>query len=329
MEPRTALRLAVLAVAVATAPACVVDAHLETATGSFERTLVVDGPVDLAVRTGSGSIQVRTGTDDTVRVVGRIRARSDLWTAGDPAERVNALVSNPPIVQRANSIEIGGIEDAALRRNVSISYELTVPGETRLRSDTGSGSLDIESVRGPVEARAGSGRISIGRVAGRVTATTGSGSIEVAGAGDGLVARAGSGSVQAREIQGSLEAQTGSGRIDVSYAGGEADVTTGSGGITIRGAGGRLRASTGSGTIAIEGEPVGDWMVRTSSGGINLRLPPTAAFDLDAHTSSGSITADHPVEMRGALSRRSLQGQVRGGGPRVDLSTSSGSIRLQ
>src|SRR5688500_8348395 len=46
------------------------------ARGEFQRTLTVNGPVDLSVRTGSGSIQVRTGAVDRVQIVGRISASS-------------------------------------------------------------------------------------------------------------------------------------------------------------------------------------------------------------------------------------------------------------
>ena len=35
--------------------------------GMFERTLTVNGPVELSVRNGSGSIQIRTGANDVSR----------------------------------------------------------------------------------------------------------------------------------------------------------------------------------------------------------------------------------------------------------------------
>ena len=64
----------VLAFAVLTT-ACGLDAlTLVAAEGSFTRTLSVTGPVDLTISTGSGSIDVRTGSTDQVRILGRIRA---------------------------------------------------------------------------------------------------------------------------------------------------------------------------------------------------------------------------------------------------------------
>lgn len=309
--------------------ACTLDARVISASGSFDRSLTVNGPVDLDVQTGSGSIDIRGGAGKEVRIVGRIRAHRGFWNNRSAEERVRAIEANPPIAQNGNAFRIGEFADRDLGSNVSISYEVTVPAETRLRSRTGSGSHRIDSIRGPVEAQTGSGSIRVGQIAASVTAVSGSGSIEVTGAGEGVTARTGSGSVRARGVQGRVEAMSGSGQIDVAYAGaGDGDFSTGSGRIDVTGANGQLRARAGSGTMWIEGRPSADWSVDTGSGSISLRLPADAAFDLHARTGSGSIANNHPIEARGSLSRRQIQGRVRGGGPRLDVSASSGSIRL-
>src|SRR5438034_10043557 len=107
------------------------------AEGSFQRTLQVTGPVNLDVSTGSGSIQIRTGGTNQVQVTGHIKTRD--WLGGNGEEKVKQIQANPPIQQSGNVIRIGHIDDSELRRNVSISYELLVPGETQLHSQTGSG----------------------------------------------------------------------------------------------------------------------------------------------------------------------------------------------
>jgi DUF4097 and DUF4098 domain-containing protein YvlB len=308
---------------------CSVDAESFAASGRFERTLDVSGPVILDVQTGSGSIQIRRGATSQVRVVGHIRAHRGFWNSSRAEDRVRDIEAAPPIEQAGNTIEIGQFERREMGRNVSISYELMVPDDTSVRSRTGSGTHDIDTLRGPVEAETGSGRIRVGQIARAVSASTGSGSIDVLGAGEGLEATTGSGSVTARQIVGHAKTRSGSGRINVQFAGaGDGDFNTGSGSITVTGARGRLRAHAGSGTIAIEGAPTGDWSIDTGSGGITVRLPPTAAFALDAQTGSGSITTTHPIESVGSISKRRIQGRVRGGGPRLELSASSGSIRL-
>ena len=294
MTARPLMYLPVLLLAGALSSACSVDleAGVASAGGRFERELTTDGPVDLDVRTGSGSIEIRRGSGNEVRIVGNIRAHRGFWNSSSAEERVRRIAANPPVSQNGNSIRIGEFEERDLSRNVSISYEILVPAQTSVRSRTGSGGHRIESLDGRVDAETGSGSIRLGRIRGPVVASTGSGSIEVMGAG-GLTARTGSGSIDATGIVGGV------------------------------------RANTGNGGVNIEGSPTTDWTVRTGSGSIGLRLPNDAGFDLDVRTGSGSIDTRHPVELRGSISRRHVQGRVRGGGPRIDASAGSGSIRLE
>jgi hypothetical protein len=44
-------------------------------------------------------------------------------------------------------------------RNISISYELVVPADTRLRSRTGSGNQNAVGLRGSVDLQTGSGNV--------------------------------------------------------------------------------------------------------------------------------------------------------------------------
>lgn len=325
--------LAVLALtAVAAAPAFAWSER-ETAEGQFERTLSVSGPVDLNVHTSAGSITVVTGSGSQVRIVGKIKVQRDRLS--DAQAIVKEIEANPPIEQSGNSVRIGrrdrDEQNREWRRNVWISYELVVPKATRMVSATGSGSQSISGIDGPLDASTGSGGVTLSSIGGEVTAFTGSGSIKIDGANGRLRANTGSGSIRATGVAGAITASTGSGSIELEQiAAGDVEASTGSGGIEARGVKGRLRVRTGSGTIRAEGTPTGDWSLSTSSGSINVRLPGDAAFALDAHTSSGSINSAHPVTVVGDVgNRRRLRGTVRGGGFRLDLSTSSGSIRIE
>ncbi|MCL4524683.1 MAG: DUF4097 domain-containing protein [Acidobacteria bacterium] len=301
-----------------------------TAEGSFARTLKVTGTVDLDVKTGSGSINLRTGAAGSVQISAKIKAR-DTWSGGLSAqEKVRRLEAHPPIEQSGNIIVIGKIEDRDLQNNVSISYELVVPADTKLRSHTGSGSIDASGVRGPVEAGTGSGEVTLSSIAGEVRVSTGSGGIHLNSI-QGLVrANTGSGSIRARGVGGAFNGSTGSGEIEVQQsAEGDVDAETGSGTITISGVRGGVRARTGSGSIRADGEMKGNWRLHTSSGSVTVRLPQGAAFDLAARTSSGSIQTAHPITVQGTIGRRELNGKVRGGGPLLDVNTSSGSIHIE
>ena len=299
--------------------------------GAFERTLTVAGSVDLEVQSGSGSIRVEPGAAGSVRVAARLKAGNS-WLAGSDVEkRIRQIEQNPPIEQQGNVLRIGRFADSDLARNISISYEITVPAATKLAASTGSGSIVIGAISGPAEIKSGSGSVTVGRVGGSVSATTGSGSIKVDGA-TGLEASTGSGSISAASVAGPTKATSGSGSITIAQSGkGDVDVSASSGGITLAGVDGAARVRSSSGSIKIDGRPSGAWSLHVSSGGITMTVPPDAAFDLDARTNSGSIDSAHPVtmEVTGKVDKRRIAGKVRGGGPLVELSCSSGSIRIR
>jgi len=301
--------------------------------GQFERSLTVTGPVNLDVATGSGAIEVRSGSPGAVRINGTIKARSDMRATAEA--KVRYIETNPPIVMSGNTIRIGHIKDPAYRNNISISYEIQVPPDTELAASTGSGSIRIDGLHRAIDTSTGSGSITIANIDGDVTAKTGSGGIEVHSLTGRAELQTGSGSIRADGIAGSLRAGTGSGQISLDFRtveqGAPLDVEaqTGSGGIEVSGVYGSLKASTGSGSIRAGGNPVREWAINTSSGGVTLEMAPNAAFDLHAKASSGQLHMDLPVEVHGKVGRNELQGKVRGGGSLVQVHTSSGSITVR
>jgi DUF4097 and DUF4098 domain-containing protein YvlB len=297
--------------------------------GEFDRTLQVNGHVDLQVETGAGSIQVHRGSSNQVHVVGHISANN--WFGGGNAEeRVKKLENNPPIQQSGNDIRVGHIDDPELKHDISISYEITVPESTQLRSSSGSGDQIVSDIVGPVEANTGSGSVKISEIGGGARARTGSGSIEANGVHGSLYAHTGSGSINASNIAGGFDGQTGSGHVTFEQsAPGSVHAETGSGGLELRNVKGSLQAQAGSGDVRVDGEATGEWMVRTGSGSVQLRFPSNASFDLDAHTGSGSINLAHPVEVQGSIGRKEVKGKVGGGGVPVEVQTGSGSIRIE
>ncbi|MGH9583933.1 MAG: DUF4097 family beta strand repeat-containing protein [Bryobacteraceae bacterium] len=314
--PATAAPVVVLA-------ACTAIATYAATEGHFDRTLRVNGTVNLDVQTGAGGIEVRQGGSATVEIHGIIR------TSADADHRVHYLESHPPIEQNGNTIRIGHIEDRDLTRNISISYDLTVPAETELHSASGSGSENIEGIRGPVDASSGSGTITLRNIGSEVRVRAGSGDITLNSIHGSAQANTGSGSIQANEIAGGFTGNAGSGGIHLQQtAAGDVNIGTGSGSIEISGAVGAVRAHTGSGNLTAQGRPKGNWNLRTGSGNLEVTFPPQAAYDLVAHAGSGGIHMSQTVSVQGTANKHELHGKVHGGGSVVDLSTGSGSIRI-
>ena len=311
--------------------AATVGVPAPSAEGSFERTLAVTGPVELEVSTGSGRISVRAGDASTVHISGTIKASRSWRLDENEAERkVRYLQSNPPIEQHGNFIRIGHIEDRELSRNISISYDLVVPVETRLRSQTGSGSQSVVGIRGPAKVSTGSGSVKVEDIGDDVRAETGSGDMEVDSVKGTTHASTGSGSIRASGIGSSFVVATGSGGVRLEQTGaGDGKVETGSGSVELQNVRGALRIRTGSGNITAQGEPTGEWSLHTGSGRVLVHLPSGTAFDLNAHTSSGHISTDHPITVQGTIGRGELRGKVRGGGPLLELETGSGNIQIE
>lgn len=299
--------------------------------GRFERTLKVTGPVDLEVRTGSGDITVRTGDASTVHLVGIIKSHRNL--VGDVADlekRVHAIESNPPVEQQGNVIKIGHLEDRDLERNISISYELEVPAETRLRSETGSGDQTIEGLSRQVEASSGSGDIKLSKIGDTVRTSTGSGDIRIEGTKGHVHASTGSGDIKASGVAGGFHATSGSGDVELEQtAGGEVEVESASGTVNLHGLHGPLRVQTASGNVTVEGQGEGTWKLDSASGNIHIGLPPQQGFDLRAHTVSGSINTPRELTVKGSISNRELNGKFGNGGFLLEVSTVSGDVSIE
>jgi predicted DNA-binding protein with PD1-like motif len=278
--------------------------------GTFERTFKVTGPADLEVMTRSGDISVRSGPAGSVTIRGRIHVGHD-WFSGNRQAEVSELEKNPPIRQSGDSIHI----DYLNVRDISIDYEITAPADTKVRTHSGSGDQEIEGLQASLDLESGSGDMRLRDSESEIHLHTASGDVE------------------GREVSGAFTAETGSGDIRLDAKGnGDVHVHTGSGNVELRGLSGGLVAETGSGDVSVVGVQTGTWEIRAHSGNVELQLPNDAAFDLDASTSSGEVVVGRPVTMvvqgRVREARRSVNGKVGGGGPRLTVHTGSGDIRI-
>lgn len=306
-------------------------APAQAADGSFDRTLKVSGPVSLDVRTGSGNIQVRPGESSSVVIHAEIRSGRHGWGGDSDAEgRIREIEKNPPVEQDGNTIRVGHTQDSELYRNISISYEIRTPAQTRLEANSGSGDVTATGIQLEITGHTGSGNLRVEDAAARVELSAGSGDVQLRNARGGARVSTGSGNVTVEGSAGSISASSGSGSVRLEQTGaGDVDASTGSGSIVLRGANGAVRAHTGSGNVEAHGEQHGEWHLRTGSGNVTVELPPGAGFELDAHSGSGTIQTEREIAVQGTLSRRDIHGKAGGGGPLLELRTSSGNIYLR
>lgn len=278
---------------------------------SFDKSLTVSGPVALSLHTGSGDVHVQAGSDNQVHIVARVRGSNTPFSS-DVEQRIQQIISNPPIRQMGSVIEVGPDRNDPLYRNISISYDVTTPKQTALNASSGSGSVRVADL------------------AQQLTAQSGSGDVEATNIGSRINLQTGSGSVRAQGISGEATLQTGSGDIELhEMAAGPVRAQTGSGSIRLNGVNGSLNAQTGSGDITAAGQIASDWRFHTGSGSVHANVGSNARFTLDADTGSGSVHLEQPITMQGKINPHHINGTVNGGGPEMRVQTGSGDITIQ
>jgi len=142
----------------------------------------------------------------------------------------------------------------------------------------------------------------------------------------------GDGSIVARGLEGELDFSSGDGRLDLSDLEGILRAHTSDGSIRASGRFDVLELRTEDGHIELEARPGSQlreaWEVRTSDGGVNLRIPGDLAADVQLHTGDGHITTNIPITVEGSYSGHDIRGKINGGGNHLIVHTGDGSITL-
>ena len=73
----------------------------------------------------------------------------------------------------------------------------------------------------------------------------------------------------------------------------------------------------------------GQLELETTNGSVEVTLPASAEFQVDAATTNGGIGSDFPVTVQGRFGPKSLSGTVGGGGRELKVATTNGRIALR
>lgn len=228
--------------------------------------------------------------------------------------------------------------------NVRLTVEL--PPGLALELKSTSGDFQTSDLTGPQSLETTSGDVELRGAGAAVTVSTTSGDVTASGLGAARV-RSVSGDVNVEGARGPLDVHTSSGEI---VAGGAADsvrVASVSGDIQVDRAPRGLDASSTSGDVTVTGPVNGTARVRTTSGDVELelgagarraevstisgeiavRLAAGLKCDLTLTSTSGSLDADVPIQVR-TMTRREVSGAVSGGGAPVILRSVSGDVTV-
>lgn len=137
------------------------------------------------------------------------------------------------------------------------------------------------------------------------------------------------GAIEIENLIGKIDAYTSGGSISLEDILGDVNIKTSGGGLDLDNIIGEINAKTSGGgiTLKLPKNPNKASNVKTSGGSITAYLAKDVAVNLSAKTSGGSVSSD--FEINGKMTKRSMEGTINGGGPKLTLKTSGGSVRIK
>ena len=138
------------------------------------------------------------------------------------------------------------------------------------------------------------------------------------------------GGVSLAGTHGKVRLETTNGAVDVADVTGDVNAGSTNGGITATRVAGAVKAETTNGAVAVDltALPAGsDLRFESTNGGVHVRLPRDARLSVDAETTNGRVKSDFEVA-GGKPGKRSLKGDINGGGGRLKIRTTNGGIEI-
>jgi len=121
------------------------------------------------------------------------------------------------------------------------------------------------------------------------------------------------GGVHCRDLNSIVEVATTNGNVEVSTSEWASAKTTNGG----------VHVSMGKANWT------GELELATTNGSINVTLPSSAEFEVNAATTNGGIHTDFPVTVQGSFSSKELSGKVGSAGRHLKVATTNGGIDLR
>lgn len=220
------------------------------------------------------------------------------------------------VVSEADSIRIRAIRPTEHNCNCGVKMTLKVPKKAILDNiQSSNGAMRVESITGNARLKTSNGSIRVWGVNGNLEATTSNSTIEVGQFKGTADLRTSNGRIKAEGVRGAFDAHTSNASIDASVA----ELEPGRPLI--------LESSNGSITLTLDTWKSNDITARTSNASVNVQLPEKAAADVILNTSNGNISTDFEIATSQSTKNR-MVGKLNGGGPRLELSTNNGNVRL-
>lgn len=321
---------------------------------------------EIVVQAMRGDITV-TGTDESeIRVVAKKSATA--FSADSARESARAITVK--LVETSRGYEVRPETHGGGSERVRTNLEVQVPKHTVVTVKTESGDVHVCDIAGNVDATTDRGTLEVCNSGGDVHAgikhgdvriLTAKGNVRLTGSGsaveiDDVTGNASVegeffGPIRARNVAkgihfvsnrtdltvGALPGrmEMDSGDLSMDDASGNIQLTTRDKNVVMENLTGRLRIESKRGevTVRLGQAPKEDLSISNESGGVELALPASANFEVDAVSRSGEISNDFDdpdlKTSDDGHGNSTLRGKRGSKGPRIELRTSYGQIRLR
>ena len=208
-------------------------------------------------------------------------------------------------------------------------YAIKVPANFNLDLDTSGGDVSANGLTGNIKVDTSGGDLTFGQIHGDIHGDTSGGDITAKDCDGATVLGTSGGRIEVTGGRGKLSVDTSGGNVTVLNRVGDTKVESSGGKLRLGNISGKLSGDTSGGSVsAILPSPVaGDVRLETSGGSITVLTPANAALTIDAETSAGSVRSDLPIS-RSSSESDSLKGTLNGGGTKLVLRSSAGSINI-
>lgn len=267
------------------------------ATDTIERSVAVDGPVPVVVKSMAGSVNVQAGQG------GVVQATAERFAAS------RAVLDDIALdVRHEDGRVLVDCSWPEPRRGRSVRLTVHVPEGSPIEADTLGGAVRVRGTRGPAALTTKGGSVSAEQTTGALTLRT---------SGGGVHAEDHDGAVDASTMGGSIHLQ---GRLTGTVA-----ARTMGGSVFIDGVDhAQVNVSTAGGSIRVRGALRGTSSIRTAGGSVALTIPGDNHLQVDGKGSN--VSSDFP-ELH--LARNRVHGVLGDGSDgSVDLRTSGGAVSV-
>ncbi len=339
--------------------------HAEDVTDKLEKSFPVTSGGTLKLVAEFGSVEVRSADVNEVKVT--VERRVDADTKQQAQEILNDFVLEPSTsgntleihgrfktgwVARSHgengnwnmcTSNLDGRSDSHETYCLRYAHELrehryivTIPRKLNLFVHTQAGHVSTEDVDGELGISTAGGHVTIGNVTHKADVTTAGGHITAGNIGGPAKMITAGGHIRVGDVNGDLRAETAGGHIEGGHIRGNVEAKTAGGNINIRRADGAIVASTVGGRIraTFGAQPKEDSRLESMAGGVDVELPASVKLDVDVQSHGGGLNTDFPLTLDASdkdhryVRDTSAHGKLNGGGPKLDIKTSMGSVSL-